>query len=103
MKRFLMIGVVGLICLMPSIASAGARGGFRGGGGFDRGGFGGFRGGSNFFLGLNLGGFGLGFNDRHGYLGGGLIYAPSYGYGYGGYGYGGYAYAPAYCPPSVVY
>jgi len=78
MRRFLVLGVAGLLSLLPQIQGAEARGGF-GGGGFHGGGFGGFHGGAGFggFHGsFARAGFAPGFAGvRPGWHGGGVRWA----------------------------
>jgi hypothetical protein len=65
MRRILVLGLAGLLLLVPQIKDAAARGGFGGGGfgGFHGGGFGGFHGGGfgGFHGGAGFGGFRGGF------------------------------------------
>ena len=68
MRRILVLGIAGLLSIVPQIKDAAARGGF-GGGGFHGGGFGGFHGGGlGGFHGGGFGGFhgGAGFGGFHG-------------------------------------
>src|SRR5689334_7130501 len=83
MRRILVLGIAGLLALVPQINEATARGGF-GGGGFHGGGFGGFHGGGfgGFHGSFARTGFAPGFAGvRPGWNGGGVCWAggPSWG------------------------
>lgn len=91
MRRILVLGIAGLLVLVPQINDATARGGFGGGGfhggGFHGGGFGGFHGGGfgGFHGGFARAGFAPGFAGvRPGWNGGGVRWAGGVRPGWGG-------------------